>query len=272
MSSYYENHISIKKNKLCPFKLKKSFETTSVPYNWHKNIEVLMISGGEGNIQYSAENLCVSADDFIVINSGILHRPYSDTGFCYYFLIIDETFCLENGIDVTAFSFDKKFKSAETKRIFYNVITQMNAYEENPTPLSTVALRSAVLELLTDLCANHSTASNPNNERSSAAEKYVKQALEHINQNFNENISLESLAELCGITKFHLAREFKKHTGQTVLSYVNTLRCQNAEHCISNGMSVTEAAYASGFCSLSYFSRTYKKKFGESPSRTRHNT
>lgn len=90
--------------------------------------------------------------------------------------------------------------------------------------------------------------------------------LEYLNENYTQSITLDELARLCGITKCHLAREFKRYTGQTVLTYVNSLRCQLAGLCISEGLSVTEAAYKSGFESLSYFSRVYKRLMGVPPS------
>lgn len=267
MNSYYENHISIRKNKLCPFLLANSFATTAVPCNWHKNIEIFLVTDGSGTMQYSAESLSLSTNDMVVVNSSVLHRPYSDTGLGYYYLIIDDTFCIENGIDVTSFTFEKKFRCTETKRKFDAVIAQMNAYKEAPNQLSVLSLRSAVLSLLADLCRNHAISAEGTRTNTPASEKYIKHVIEYINEHFSEPICLESLAEICGITKYHLAREFKKHTGQTVFSYLNSLRCKNAELCISEGMSVTEAAYTSGFESLSYFSRTYKKKMGASPSK-----
>lgn len=268
MNSYYENHISIRKNKLCPFLLVHSFATTDVICNWHKNIEILLVTDGNGAIQYSTESLPITADDIIVVNSSVLHRPYSDTGLGYYYLIIDDTFCVENGIDITSFTFEKKFQSAETKQKFDAVIAQTNAYKECQNQLSVIALRSVVLSLLADLCVNHATPVEESGVQASASEKYVKHVIEYINEHFSESVCLEKLADLCGVTKYHLVREFKKHTGQTVFSYLNNLRCKNAELCISNGMSVTEAAYTNGFDSLSYFSRTYKKNMGQSPSKT----
>ena len=83
---------------------------------------------------------------------------------------------------------------------------------------------------------------------------------------YNEQIGLDDLAKFCGITKHHLSREFKRFTGQTVLTYLNTLRCKSAEVCLSEGMSVTETAFECGFESVSYFSRTYKKIMGAPPS------
>ena len=76
-----------------------------------------------------------------------------------------------------------------------------------------------------------------------------------------------SIAAMCGITKYHLAREFKRITGQTVLTYLNALRCKKAQLLLSEGKTVTEAAFESGFESLSYFSRTYKRIMGAPPSR-----
>ena len=52
----------------------------------------------------------------------------------------------------------------------------------------------------------------------------------------------------------------------TVIEYVNILRCKEAKRLISEGQSVSEAAIASGFNNLSYFTRTYKKYVGELPS------
>lgn len=264
----YVNHAPIIKDKLCPFKLLHASSTTKSKCNWHKNIEIFLITDGKGVMQYSTESIPLSSEDIVVVNSSVLHRPYSETGIGYYFLIIDDTFCIENGIDVSSFTFEKKFRSAETKSKFQSVIIEMNAYKEKPCQLSVIALRSAVLSLLADLCANHATAVGADRSDEHASERHVKLVIDYVNEHFSEPICLETLAGLCSITKYHLAREFKKHTGQTVFTYLNSLRCKNAALCISKGMSVTDAAYASGFQSLSYFSRTYKSIMGQSPAKT----
>ncbi len=114
---------------------------------------------------------------------------------------------------------------------------------------------------------NSGIARNP-----SSSEQYVKRVLDRLNGNCTEHISLEELAKDCGITKYHLARAFKRYTGQTLFTYINIMRCKKAELCIRDGMSITEAAYECGFESLSYFSRTYKKLMGASPSFSREDT
>ena len=71
------------------------------------------------------------------------------------------------------------------------------------------------------------------------------------------------------ITKFHLIREFKRYTGQTVFTYINILKCKKAQSCLMDGLTVTETATECGFDNVSYFSQVYKKIMGVSPNKTK---
>lgn len=270
MNSYYENHLTIKKNKLCPFKLDAANSTADVPCNWHSNIEILLITDGQGEIQYGKNILPLEKGDTVIVNSGELHRPYSKSGVNYYFIIIDESFCKENGIDTALLRFDERFCDSETERLFLEVVQRYADYSALVSPITTARLRSAVLSLLINICSEHSCTEIGAAEKSTPSEEYVKRVLEYIRDNYSQSISLDTLANVCGITKYHLAREFKKYTGQTVFTYVNGLRCKKAEMMISEGKTVTEAAFESGFESISYFSRIYKKLMGISPSKSKN--
>ena len=90
--------------------------------------------------------------------------------------------------------------------------------------------------------------------------------IQYLSEHCAQNITLDDLAQICGISKDHLIREFKRYTNQSVLNFLNTLRCKNAEVYLKEGRSVTETAGLCGFESVAYFSRTYKKYMGISPS------
>ena len=273
MNVYYEHHLKIKQNKLCPFKVAESHNSSiyPVPCNWHNNIEILLVKGGSGNIQYGKNILPLEKDDIIIVNSGELHRPYSNIELSYCFIIIDETFCKENGIDTAALHFTERFQDAKTKRLIINATERMKEYSALQEPLTVARLRAAMLSLIIDVASRHSVPLDVKKEVSSPSEEYVKRAIGYINERYSERITLDDLASLCGITKFHLAREFKRITGQTVFTYTNFIRCKQAEMLLSEGKNVTESAYESGFESLSYFSRTYKRLMGTSPSKMEDN-
>ena len=267
LNYYYENHDEIRKNKLCPFKLIRASLNGTVRYHWHKNIEILLITEGDGFIQYATDIFPLAQNDMVIANSNVIHRLYSQTGINFCCLIIDDLFCSENGLNIENICFEKIIAEEQARRLLENVIVCSEVYEEKKTALSIAAFRSAVLTMLVYLCEHYSQPVEEGNTKEPSSEKHVKRVMKYLNENFTRPINLEALASLCGVTKFHLMRQFKQYTGQTIFTYLNHLRCQNAELLIAGGTSITEAAYASGFESLSYFSRTYKKNMGTSPSK-----
>ena len=265
---YYEHHAALTKDKLCPFKTHSAKGSRNTPCNWHRNIELLHFTGSSGSIQYGAEEIAVSAGDTVIVNSGTLHSIHSDTGLDYYCLIIDERFCLENGIDTSRLRFTPTVRDRELSKLIVSAAEEIKRYNEGTEKRLTNAARarSAVLMLLITLCEKYSEPYTDAPETGTSSERYVKKVIEYVNDNLTERITLDSLASVCGITKYHLVREFKRYTGQTVFEYLNASRCKRADACLAEGMTATETALECGFESLSYFSRTYKKIRGISPS------
>ncbi len=268
MSVKYEDHLHIKTNKLCPFHVHFNCNSYNETSNWHSNIEVIVVLCGHGKVQYGADTLEVLAGDIVVFNTSVLHRVHKSDNILYHCVIIDDDFCEENGIYTSKLTFNKIFRDKNTESLCIKAADNCVNYNSDKSAINAAKARNAVLSLLIDLCEKHlSSAENNASESKNISEKYVKRVIAHLNEHHADNVSLESLAAMCGISKCHLAREFKRYTGQTVLTYTNLLRCKHAEQCISAGMSVTEAAMECGFESISYFSRTYKKLFGKSPSK-----
>jgi AraC-like DNA-binding protein len=224
------------------------------------------VTAGDGGVQYSSEDIVLTKHDVVVVNSGELHRVYSDGGISFDYVIIDESFCRENGINTSERYFDRVFKCEKTEEIFDRAYERYREYKSDPATMKTAKLRLAVLELLICLYDGHSVAKSQRPSVVGAPQDYIKKVLEYIAEHYTEQLTLEGVAQVCGITKYHLAREFKKYTGQTVVTYINILRCKKAEACLTEGMTVTEAAMECGFDSISYFSRTYKKLMGVPPS------
>ncbi len=75
-----------------------------------------------------------------------------------------------------------------------------------------------------------------------------------------------------GLDPNRVRRWFKKHHGMTFQAYQRTLRVSEAFGRIKNGDTVTEAAYASGYDSLSGFSDSFKKNTGLTPQQSARGT
>ena len=90
--------------------------------------------------------------------------------------------------------------------------------------------------------------------------------LDKIEADFDEDITLTELAELAGLNEKYLCRIFKDYTEKTIIEYIHEIRIENACYEMSvTGNNITRAAFDSGFNDLSYFSKTFKKLKGISP-------
>ncbi len=98
----------------------------------------------------------------------------------------------------------------------------------------------------------------------------VSAAREFIYKHYADDITLGEVAWHVGKGEEHLARIFKRETGQSVFDYVRETRVSQAKTLLLNpANTLTEIAGRCGFHSLSFFSRTFRQHTGMSPSRYR---
>jgi len=81
--------------------------------------------------------------------------------------------------------------------------------------------------------------------------------------------NLDSLAEACGMSRFHFHRIFKSHTGITPKAYAAAQRAARVKQGLTQAASVTEAIYAAGFNSSGRFYADAAARLGMSPKRFR---
>ena len=101
---------------------------------------------------------------------------------------------------------------------------------------------------------------------SHAHQPAIERVIRHILQKFREPIPLEEVLRLAGMSKATFARQFRKHAGRPFSAFVNQVRLDHAcRELVASGLSVSEAAFASGFNSLSYFTRAFRSAYRCSP-------
>ena len=86
-----------------------------------------------------------------------------------------------------------------------------------------------------------------------------------IDEHYQRRIDIQEVADLSHLTKPAFCRYFKRMTRLTFTQFVNHYRIDKAKKLLLSGKNVTETCFSSGFESLSYFNRTFKKITGTNP-------
>lgn len=101
-----------------------------------------------------------------------------------------------------------------------------------------------------------------------AENEFMKRFLEFLDHRIADpNLSVEDLGEDLCLSRVQLYRKVKASTGRTPVEIIREERLKRARILIANGnMSISEVAYRVGFSAPSYFTKCYKKYYGNSPS------
>ncbi len=97
----------------------------------------------------------------------------------------------------------------------------------------------------------------------------LRRARDLLEASLLEDIGIAALAREAGISRFHLARGFRRLYGLSPSEYRRQQRLREARRRIVAGASLADAALASGFTDQAHFTRQFKAAYGVTPGRWR---
>jgi len=107
---------------------------------------------------------------------------------------------------------------------------------------------------------------------SQASDFIVKEAIAYIEENYQEKVSLNDVAESTHVSQWHLSKLLNSSTGKSLSELLNDVRINKAcEILLTTDTKISDLAEVVGFSDVAYFSRVFKKIIGMSPNEYRHN-
>ena len=142
--------------------------------------------------------------------------------------------------------FDKIYDTLDDDSIYSNIMTL-----------------SAILEIL--VVVNNIYDNPVSYPQKDSLSPVISNIIEYINQNFENDLSLNTIAQQYFLDKSYLCRKFKTECGVTLHQYIVSKRLLYAKKLLANGVNVTEVCLSSGFNNYSNFMRAFKKHVGITP-------
>jgi AraC-like DNA-binding protein len=91
-------------------------------------------------------------------------------------------------------------------------------------------------------------------------------ARDYLHASYFDDLSIDELANVAGLSPYHFIRKFKAVFGSTPHQYLQQIRLEHAQNLLSTtDTSVTDICFAVGFQSLGSFSTLFQKQVGVSP-------
>ena len=248
---------------------------SSRPGNWHEDLELLCINDGDILVYIGEDTFTASAGDVVIFNPNVIHSmiPASHS-VSFDCLIVNSEFCLNNHIDIDNLQFKSFIRDDKLLRLIQELKNEFPRIHPSPFTLNDedrdlkylLPQRAMVLRIIAYLYCNHQDSKHIVLSPKSVSNK-VKQALEYIHSNIDRDISLDEVAAEVGLNSCYFSKEFRKATQYTFVSYVNFVRCERAKYLLRKKQdSIAEISKKCGFSNQSYFSKTFLRLEGRTPS------
>ena len=257
---------------------------SKVPLHWHDELELIYIKRGQGLVTVDFREHRVNDGTMLLILPGQLHsiKQYKDEIMEYENILFNPSMLIPRNSDSTITNYIHPLLNGKITvptvftpvyPYYKDVIAPIDACDEICKTMPQgyeLYIKSMLFQfffVLHNRCRNLTTP--PKNRK--MVDK-MKPVLKYIENNYMEKITIEEIAKVAEFSESHFMRYFKETMGTSFIDYLKDYRLTMASRLlISSESSILDIAAEVGFDNLSYFNRSFKQKYGMTPSQFRKN-
>ena len=242
--------------------LQASFTTYAFARHWHDYYVIGLVEDGAQTFWCRRATYTTPRGGLILLNPGEAHTGQADGagGFAYRALyptsahmaqVMAEFDRPEQLPQFPAVRIDAADLATSVRKLHATLGTDKPAIERQTywlTLLTTLVLRYAADPLRLPAAGNEPRA--------------VALVRAFLEAHFAERITLPTLAAAAGLSPFHLIRVFRRAAGVPPHAYLESVRIQQAQRLLMQGMSPAQVAYEVGFSSQSHFTSRFQRTIG----------
>lgn len=235
----------------------------------HSTAEIIYVTGGNGTLKMRSGNFSLSDGDFVMIPPHIMHTETSssETPLEYYVLGVANITVMMREEKSFSPILDLGSSRDEAKGYITQIYREMQEKREGYQMM----MKSLLLHLTVMMMRRKKLELGF--EESLNLKTDLANVKSYIDSHYANAITLDELAEIAIMSKFHLVREFTKALGTSPIEYLLERRIGEARILLSStSMSISDIASSIGFSSASYFSQRFKLVTGTTPIEFRNST
>ena len=237
----------------------------------HDFFELTILLKGESFYTIEDETHYLVEKTVLVFNPGIEHMEYTKEGMENVQIHIGLRHFNFVGYKRDYFPLESNIIHLENyKESFFDTCEEIIRERNEAKPGYELILKALVYKLIIYLFRDRTTKLNEDQSLILDHEKQelVNEIQLYIENHYSEDLSLEQIAQEFYTSSTTLSRLFKEFSADTPINYLINYRLEKAKNLIIDNpsLSIKEVAQNVGYDDPLYFSKLFKKKFGESPS------
>jgi AraC-like DNA-binding protein len=253
--------------------LRATFVTQSFPRHTHDNFAVGVIEQGALGFYYRGENVVASQGAINLANPDEAHTGYAaaETGWTYRMFYLDASMLQKAATEITNRPIPNLpfFQAGvlQDDELAGTIHQFHRSLESNAN--SQLEKESRLLWMLTQLIIRHADAP-PALSTMGREDASVERARDYIEAYYGDDISIDHLAAVANLSRFHFIRVFRHQMGLTPHAYLTQVRVRRAKEFLTQGWPISAAAVETGFVDQSHLTRHFKRIMGVTPGQYRN--
>lgn len=248
--------------------------------HWHELIEILHVEKGEALQYVEDQSFKIVEGDIVFIGMNQIHATYAEphhTAKINVFQLNAEALIagpndakkklmemLSGKLDVPRPIRSQHGHLITMLKKIMSLIQEASSEQEQL--VSRCMLQSECHQLFAYLIAAYPVDENyKGNGMTKKSKLALEKAFQYIDEHYKSKLTVQEVASIAGYSVPQFNRLMKRYTGLSFVNYVNKCRVFMSIDKMLHGMTITEAAYDSGFFSISSFNRSFLTHRGICP-------
>ncbi len=233
--------------------------------HWHRSIEIFALFEGELEFYVNEEIFPLGTGKFMLVNSNEIHSIFSPKR--------NQTVVLQ--IPLTTFEkyyTDEKFiyfshsSRLQDEEVMHLLRDMYHTYHEKPCGYELKVQGQFYMLLYILVTKYRETDVNEKVIQNSRKLDRLSQITAYMEENYREDISLESLAEIFGYSATYLSRMFRKYAKTNYKACLDDIRLEHAVKDLADTrLPIGEVVLRNGFPNSRAFVKVFKKRYGMLP-------